>query len=336
MISFPFVSKNADRAIGVNEFALLLKSYFTNGVFMKESTSLQVVATTGMNVIVTKGAGSVEGHWCYEDNNRTLAVQSASTLDRIDNVVLRLDTNSSVRSCDLYIVAGTPANSPVAPTPTRTSTVYELVLARVLISKGSTSISTSKITDTRLNSSLCGVVTGTVSQLDTTSVFNQYQGTMNTLISDLNTAIETAKLSQVLDGAVTKDKLAKALYDDLAKIKSIEDLTKKIDTLNSNIEKLNKDNDKKKVIIKQGSRVYTAKNDTSVAIFNHDELKKLLGVSTFLPNKCACMVSNGDGGAQVCHVEGSTFWNETLFAVFDRKVVGYIRINYTIVYNEGA
>lgn len=329
-----FNSNNGDRLYDAQDWALFLSKYFTDGIF---NGGFKVTPKTAMTVNVAVGDANIKGYRFSSDAVEPITLAYASsTQDRIDNICIRLDLAN--RKVSLVLVQGAYATkgNAVATAPTRTSSVYDLVLARIKVVAGTSTITTAMITDTRLNSNLCGVVTGAVQQIDTTSVFNQYQDTMNTLISDLNTAIETAKLSQVLDGAVTKDKLAKALYDDLAKIKSIEDLTKKIDTLNSNIEKLNKDNDKKKVIIKQGSRVYTAKNDTSVAIFNHDELKKLLGVSTFLPNKCACMVSNGDGGAQVCHVEGSTFWNETLFAVFDRKVVGYIRINYTIVYNEGA
>ena len=45
----------------------------------------------------------------------------------------------------------------------------------------------------------------------------------------------------------------------------------------------------------------------------------------------ALFVSNGDGNAQSCHVEGTTFQNNVWYAVTDRAFYGPIRINWMLI-----
>ena len=66
------------------------------------------------------------------------------------------------RNIQLAVVDGTPAATPSAPALTRTSDVYELGIADVLIPAAAISIATNNITDTRLNTSLCGLVNSLV------------------------------------------------------------------------------------------------------------------------------------------------------------------------------
>ena len=92
-------------------------------------------------------------------------------LNRVDAIVLRLDTNA--REISLVVKKGTAVNgTPTMPAITRTATVYELYLAAVLINKGTTQ--PTSITDLR-PSSYCGWVTGLVQQVDTSDLFTQWQ-----------------------------------------------------------------------------------------------------------------------------------------------------------------
>lgn len=80
-------------------------------------------------------------------------------------------------------------------------------------------------------------------------------------------------------------------------------------------------------------------NVTSVSVFSLSELQSIFGVN---PNSDEtieqqaihfhAIFSNGDGNADPAHVDGATWMNGTLFAVFDRGANGDIRINYTIIY----
>ena len=179
MISFPFDSHvtytvdgtpEYDRAVTSEPYRNLIKNMFTTGVNPKDSAAFQVGTAEGMNVAVTGGFAIVEGMMNLETETRTLAVQVASSeYDRIDSVVLRLDDNDDVRTCDLYVVKGTPAETPTRPALTRAGSIYEIGLADLFIGKNSTSISAEKITDTRFEAERCGVV-APIAEIDTTTL----------------------------------------------------------------------------------------------------------------------------------------------------------------------
>lgn len=184
MIGFPFDSHVTydtdgtpvyDRAISSEPLRNLLHKLFTDGILPDVSTNLQVVAGTGMNVVVKAGFAIVQGCLKLEENDRTLAIQASSaTNDRIDTVVLRLNSNDDQRYCDLYVREGTPAQSPVRPNLVRSDSVYELGLADIFVSKSITSITQSKITDTRYETERCGVISS-LSEYDTTTIYKQVQ-----------------------------------------------------------------------------------------------------------------------------------------------------------------
>ena len=166
-------------------------NFFTNGVFMDDSTSLQVMtATGGMNVYVKAGTCHINGAFGVEPEQRTLQIDAASaSLDRIDTIVARLDLAIEARSLDLYVVKGTPAEDPVRPSLTRNETVWELGLADVYLPKGVATISQARISDTRLETQRCGVVTPLV-ELDTTTLFEQLQQATQDAVDAMNDALD--------------------------------------------------------------------------------------------------------------------------------------------------
>lgn len=184
MIGFPFDSHVTyetdgtpvyDRAISSEPLRNLLHKLFTDGILPDVSTNLQVVAGSGMNVVVKAGFAIVQGCLKLEENDRTLAIQASSaTNDRIDTVVLRLNSNDDQRYCDLYIREGTPATNPTRPNLVRSDSVYELGLADIFVTKTITSITQSKITDTRYEAERCGVISS-LSEYDTTTIYSQVQ-----------------------------------------------------------------------------------------------------------------------------------------------------------------
>lgn len=164
-----------DRAISSAPMRKLLKKLFSDGVMPNPSTNMQVSAGEGMNVIVQPGFAMCNGCMKLEEAQRTLAVQASdATYDRIDSVVLRLNDNDSERICDFYIIQGTAAASPVRPELTRDESIWELGLADLFISKGSTLISNQRITDTRYETARCGIISS-ISQIDSTTLYQQVQ-----------------------------------------------------------------------------------------------------------------------------------------------------------------
>ena len=184
MIGFPFDSQVTyeedgtpvyDRAITSIPLRQLIKKMLSNGVLPNPSTNLQVQPGTGMNVIVNPGFAIIEGGLKYEEAQRTLAVQASDTAyDRIDTVVLRWNDNANARNCDLYVVQGTPAASPVRPSLNRAGSVYELGLADLFIVANSSAISAARITDTRYEEERCGIISS-IAEFDSDAIYQQVQ-----------------------------------------------------------------------------------------------------------------------------------------------------------------
>lgn len=185
MISWPFDSTVTEdgqgnpvysRVYSAGVLSSILRKYFRNGVFASDANAFQVSEGTGMAVSVAPGHCLINGKHGYNDAAQSVAIAAADpSLPRIDVVVLRLDLGVSALDIRLAVVAGTPAVSPAAPALTRNSTVYELALAEVLVGTGVTSLPSGKITDTRLDSTRCGVVASIIGDTDTSTFYMQVQ-----------------------------------------------------------------------------------------------------------------------------------------------------------------
>lgn len=177
-----FNSVNGDKKYDASSFAEYFSRLVTSGVFSNPSTNLQLLSNNNFTVTVQTGYGWINGYYYSSDSTKDFTVPAPDgTLNRIDNVVLRWDLTN--RQITTVYVEGTLASSPVAPTPTRNDTLYELVLAQVQVNANATSIPQSAITDTRMNNTLCGWVNSLI-QADTTTIFNQYEDWFNTTKSN--------------------------------------------------------------------------------------------------------------------------------------------------------
>lgn len=169
-----FNSVNGDRRYNADFFARFFGTLIGNGVFPNPSTGLQVYESSNMTVTVKPGKGWINGYFIISDSEYNLTLDTADgVLNRIDRIVMRLDFAS--REIKIAVKKGTFASSPVAPTLQRDADAYELALADIYVGKGVTAITQSNINDQRLNTSVCGIVKGLIDQVDTTTIFNQYQ-----------------------------------------------------------------------------------------------------------------------------------------------------------------
>lgn len=171
---FPFNSVDGDRVYKAEDFRNYFAQFIGNGVFYANANALKVVENGGMQVAVNAGAGWVAGAGYINDSALTLTLANADgALNRIDRVVLRCSYTE--RSIYVAVLQGAYSAQPAAPDLTRSADKYELALADVYVAAGATSITQSNITDQRLNTTLCGIVTGLIEQADTTDIFNQFE-----------------------------------------------------------------------------------------------------------------------------------------------------------------
>ena len=177
---------NPDRAFDANDFSKYFGTLIKNGIFPNPSSNFQIQGDQGnMSVKAERGLAWIEGHLAYDDSVFILNIDPAdSVLDRIDRVVLRLDT---LERCIKWVVKkGELSAKPIAKELQRDADAYEIGIADVAVNHGIASITQSMITDLRMNTELCGWVTGTVTQIDTTTLFNQMEQWKNEYIAKSN------------------------------------------------------------------------------------------------------------------------------------------------------
>lgn len=193
MIYFPFDNSSPtvlDRNVSSDVFADYLKTFFRNGIHPEDSTYFQVYSEetpSVMEVKVKPGLALINGRFAREIVERTLTVQPSGALDRIDTVVLRLDLLN--RNIDLYVVESTYGPL-IIPAPIRVGDIYELIIATIDVQASSSTIPNIKITDRRLDSYFCGMIAGTVEEVDTTEIFNQYQAALDEFLAIVASAID--------------------------------------------------------------------------------------------------------------------------------------------------
>ena len=156
-----FNSSGGDRVYSATDFAAYFGKLVINGIFYAAPTNLQVTPGSGMAVSVAAGSAWINGYSYENTDALTLNLATASGVNpRIDRVVVRF--SAVERRIYLATLTGTPSEVPVAPTLTRTNDTYELGIVDVLVPKGSVTITALNITDTRLNTALCGLVNSLV------------------------------------------------------------------------------------------------------------------------------------------------------------------------------
>jgi hypothetical protein len=125
-----------------------------------------------MEVNVQTGRAIINCKWINNSSVNTLTITgSHPTLNRWTAVVLRLDIVN--RLIAITTKDGTNASEPVKPTMQNDGTMVELCLAYIYVAAGATALTQANITDMR-GSSLCGWVTGLIDQVDTSTLFDQY------------------------------------------------------------------------------------------------------------------------------------------------------------------
>ena len=163
-----------DREYNAENMSDYLNLLVGSGVFPNPSTNLQVMASSGFNIVVKAGSAWINGKKMENTTDYSITLDGSDVLlNRIDRVIFYLDTQA--REMGIDVIKGTPATNPVAPDLTRTATRQEYCLATVAVNKQVSAISQADLTDTRADSDVCGWVAGLIQQVDTSTLFNQWQ-----------------------------------------------------------------------------------------------------------------------------------------------------------------
>ena len=284
-------SDNGDRVYDADSFSEWLRPFFKTGVFNGE---LQVLASSGMEVIVDTGNAFIEGKLKKFDSQTTLTVEQASANStRIDAVVCR--RNDTDRDFTLMVVKG----STVAPLPVRENGIYDIVLAHITVPASAVEIKQENITDTRMNADICGWVVSNVEEVDFSQVTAQWADYIANFEADelqaFNEWFDTIKGQLSTDQAgslqLQIDEQANKIATNTANISANK---ADIDSISADITSLQQTTQKNTSDIAT-NKANIATNTTSIANLNNatriNLLKPTLGTKT--SNGVTC-TNNGD------------------------------------------
>lgn len=180
-----------DRAESSDFLAVFLSQIISDGVLALPGDNFQVLADEGMNLKVRPGFGIVKGRFAMDTDAFDITISKApSAYKRIDRVVLR--ANYPQRLCEIIIKEGEPGEKPVPPELIRPAAgdYFELCLANIQLTADQKVITQSSITDTRYDSSVCGVVTQLIDRLDTSVFFKQLNAFYKEFVDESNTSYD--------------------------------------------------------------------------------------------------------------------------------------------------
>lgn len=185
----------------------------TSGVFATND-ELQVTSAGGMNIKISPGGawlslGKYKGVVFLSEQEVTLTVNRASsTLNRIDLVVIRYDNNANVTTIE--VKQGTSAVTAVTPSLTQIDGgINEIAIAKIIINRGVVSLVQSNIQDTRLDETLCGIVSDGIKRIPTNQLNLEFRNWLDNLRNQLDTnqAANLMKLIVNLQSEYDKNKI---------------------------------------------------------------------------------------------------------------------------------
>lgn len=204
--SFP---NNQDEYIGAEHVMKWLHGR-TSGVFAADSNAAVSAVQGEMAVSVSDGLGWMANagkdgvvwwndHEAVNGTKLKVAVDAAdSTLNRIDRIIVEWKTTNYADLPEVKVLKGSLSSAAIAPALKNNSTVRQISLAQINVAAGTTAITASMITDERLDPSVCGIVTESVT-IDTTTMQNQFEAFLSAIQKELQdlesgTGVELKKL----------------------------------------------------------------------------------------------------------------------------------------------
>lgn len=180
MISYGFYnSYNHDRKYNAIQFGSIFDGIIRDGIFMSIGTCFRVIPSEDMMLLVGIGRAWFNHTWTYNDAPLPITIpQSEVILDRIDAVVIDVNSDKSVRKNDVIVVKGTPSKTPQRPTLINTTIRHQYPLAYISVKAGVTAIRAADITS-MVGTSSTPYVTGILETVNIDALLDQWKDQWN-------------------------------------------------------------------------------------------------------------------------------------------------------------
>lgn len=182
-----FNSVDHDRLYDATDISRLFDGLIRDGIFASIGDCLVVKQSNQMNVTVGTGRAWFNHTWSYNDALYPVTIPPSEILmDRIDAVVLEINSVESVRANSIKLIKGTPSSTPAKPSLTNTKEVHQYPLAYVTVGKEVTSIRQADI-ENCVGTSVCPFVTGILEVISIEQLIPQWKDILNRFVEE-NTA----------------------------------------------------------------------------------------------------------------------------------------------------
>lgn len=182
-----FNSVDHDRLYDATDISRLFDGLIRDGIFASIGDCLVVKQSNQMNVTVGTGRAWFNHTWSYNDALYPVTIPPSEILmDRIDAVVLEINSVESVRANSIKLIKGTPSSTPAKPVLTNAKEIHQYPLAYVTVGKEVTSIRQADI-ENCVGTSVCPFVTGILEVISIEQLIPQWKDILNRFIEE-NTA----------------------------------------------------------------------------------------------------------------------------------------------------
>lgn len=182
-----FNSVDHDRLYDATDISRLFDGLIRDGIFASIGDCLVVKQSNQMNVTVGTGRAWFNHTWSYNDALYPVTIPPSEILmDRIDAVVLEINSVESVRANSIKLIKGTPSSTARKPALTNTKEVHQYPLAYVKVGKEVTSIRQADI-ENCVGTNVCPFVTGILEVISIEQLIPQWKDILNRFVEE-NTA----------------------------------------------------------------------------------------------------------------------------------------------------
>lgn len=176
MITYGFYdSINHDRRYNSIQFGSIFDGIIRDGIFMSIGDAFRVTPSDEMSVLVAPGRAWFNHTWTLNDAPLPLSIpKSEVLLDRIDAIVLDINSDNSVRANDILVIKGSPSQSPQRPTLINNDSRHQYPLAYISVRAGVTWIRAADITN-MIGTSSTPYVTGILETVNIDALLDKWE-----------------------------------------------------------------------------------------------------------------------------------------------------------------
>lgn len=182
-----FNSVDHDRLYDATDISRLFDGLIRDGIFASIGDCFVVKQSNQMNVTVGTGRAWFNHTWSYNDALYPVTIPPSEILmDRIDAIVLEINSVEAVRANSIKLIKGTPSSTPTKPALTNAKEVHQYPLAYVKVGQEVTSIRQADI-ENCVGTSVCPFVTGILEVISIEQLIPQWKDILNRFVEE-NTA----------------------------------------------------------------------------------------------------------------------------------------------------